>query len=371
MKATSYLRHLPVFGVAVLALAACEQPFGPRANVHDPAGPWVVPASGFTPADGATISDTTPLLDWGDVAGAASYGVQIATSAAGLDTATPVSTSGSLYEVPAALSYGTWYWRVRAANEDGVPAAWSAAWSVAVSEPLLDMVSVTGGTFQMGSVGVAEPVHSVTVSSFLMAKYEVTQALYQTVIGSNPSSFTGDTSRPVETVSWYDAVAFCNALSALESLAACYSINGTTVTVDFTKNGYRLPTEAEWEYAARGGTASLGYRYSGSYAPGDVGWYATNSGNTTHPVGTKAANELGIYDMSGNVWEWCWDWYASYGSLAQTDPTGATSGSDRVLRGGSWYTYADSLRCASRSYYFLSPADRDYGIGFRVVRRGG
>jgi formylglycine-generating enzyme required for sulfatase activity len=252
-----------------------------------------------------------------------------------------------------------------------------AAYAVAPDKPkpvakasanqLLDMVPVADGIFQMGSTSGGSdelPAHSVKVSSFLISKYEVTQAQYQQVVGSNPSHFTGGTDapkRPVEQVSWYDAVSFCNALSDREGFQKVYTINGTNVTADFSKNGYRLPTEAEWEYAARGGNQSRGYAYSGSNTAGDVAWDGSNSGETPHPVGTKAPNELGLFDMSGNVWEWCWDRYGSYGSAAQDNPPGPTSGTYRVLRGGSWDNFGDYGRGAGRVN----------SIGFRPVRRAG
>ena len=129
---------------------------------------------------------------------------------------------------------------------------------------------------------------------------------------------------------------------------------------------YRLPTEAEWEYAARGGNKSNNYTYSGSNTLDNVAWYSSNSGSNTHQVGTKAANELGLYDMSGNVWEWCWDWYGTYSSSAQTNPYGATTGTYRVLRGGSWNYFDDFCRVSNRNY--SSPDNRNYLIGFRVAR---
>ena len=190
----------------------------------------------------------------------------------------------------------------------------------------IGMVKVEAGTFMMGVTSEIQdpsfdekPVHQVTLTNdYYMGKYEVTQALWQAVMGSNPSKFKGD-DLPVEQVSWNDCQEFISKL------------NG------FTGKKFRLPTESEWEYAARGGKKSRGYQYSGSSNISDVAWYYDgNSGSKTHPVGTKQANELGIYDMSGNVWEWCQDWYGSYVSLSQTNPTGAVSGPYRVYRGGSW-----------------------------------
>ena len=160
-------------------------------------------------------------------------------------------------------------------------------------------------------------------------------------------------------------MAFCNALSALEGLTPAYTINGDTVRRNAGASGYRLPTEAQWEYAARGRKLSRGYTYAGSDTVGEVAWYGDYSGERTHEVGGKAANELGLHDMSGNVWEWCWDRWGDYRAEAQTHPTGPSSGSDRVLRGGSWRRSATYVRPAARGNY--SPSLRGYNLGFRVV----
>ncbi|HEX37418.1 MAG TPA: formylglycine-generating enzyme family protein, partial [Candidatus Cloacimonetes bacterium] len=177
----------------------------------------------------------------------------------------------------------------------------------------------------------------------------------------------------VEKVSWYDAVEFCNKKSRKEGLTPCYSGSGKNITCNFNANGYRLPTEAEWEYAARGGHLANGsnlrnggYTYSGSDNIDDVAWYSDNSGRKTHPVGQKQPNELGLYDMSGNVWEWCWDWKGSYSSSSQTNPRGASSGSTRVLRGGGWYGYDNGCRVAYRGTDDPDLSNGDFG--FRFVR---
>jgi formylglycine-generating enzyme required for sulfatase activity len=228
----------------------------------------------------------------------------------------------------------------------------------------------------MGSAsedGDEQPVHPVRVSGFYMSKYEVTQEEWGELMGNNPSNFKGR-KLPVENVSWYDAIDYCNRRSIKEGLIPVYTRSGDAVTWNRSANGYRLPTEAEWEYAARGGVQSRGYVYAGSNNAGDVGWYDGNSGSKTHDVGTKGGNELGLYDMSGNVWEWCWDWYGGYRlpvnlynePLTQTDPVGPDSGSDRVLRGGSWANYAQILRSAYRFSFW--PSYRHNRDGVRLVR---
>ena len=202
------------------------------------------------------------------------------------------------------------------------------------------MIAVEGGTFQMGSpesdteaIDDEKPQHEVTLSNYYFGETEVTQELWEAVMDSNPSGFKGP-KLPVENVSWDDCQTFIGKLNAQ------------------TGKTFRLPTEAEWEYAARGGKKSKGYTYSGSNAIGNVAWYSVNSGDITHEVGTKQANELGIYDMTGNVWEWCQDWYGEtyYEKSSTTDPQGPASGTCRVLRGGSWYSNAKFCRVAHRGY---------------------
>ena len=216
------------------------------------------------------------------------------------------------------------------------------------------MVYVQGGTFTMGATaeqgsdadGREKPTHSVTLSDYYIGKYEVTQAQWTAVMGSNPSNFTGD-NNPVDYVSWDEVQEFITKLNAQ------------------TGKRFRLPAEAEWEYAARGGSQSKGYKYSGSDSIDEVAWCHDNSSSTTHPVGQKTPNELGIYDMSGNVWEWCGDWYGSYSSEAQTNPMGPSSGSSRVLRGGSWNYFARNCRVSYR--FHGTPDYRFNGSGFRLA----
>ena len=194
-----------------------------------------------------------------------------------------------------------------------------------------------------------KPQHSVSVSDFSIGKYEVTQAQWRAVMGKDPAalSFKGCDQCPVERVSWNDIQEFLKILNAK------------------TGKKYRLPTEAEWEYVARGGNQSAGYPYAGSDALAEVAWYNDNSSGKIHPVGQKKANELGLYDMSGNVWEWCQDRYGAYSITSQTNPTGAASGSDRVYRGGSWGDGERVCRVSLRNYYYWS--FRYNSVGFRLV----
>jgi formylglycine-generating enzyme required for sulfatase activity len=213
-----------------------------------------------------------------------------------------------------------------------------------------DMVFIQGGTFLMGSSsGEAdeEPIHWVKLNSFNIGKYEVTQEQWKVVMGSNPSIFSGCDNCPVESVSWNDVQQYITKLNSQ------------------TGKNYRLPTEAEWEFAARGGTSSRGYNYSGSNNWNSVAWFKENSGNMTHEVGGKLANELGIYDMSGNVNEWCSDRYGNYSSNSETNPSGASSGQYHVFRGGNMLLSASDCFTANRER-----STPDFGIstmGFRLV----
>ncbi len=251
-----------------------------------------------------------------------------------------------------------------------------------ISPQGITMLALTGGTFDMGCTAAQQadgnceadesPVHSVTLTKdFWVGETEVTQGQWQALMGNNPSDFgTCGTDCPVENVDWYGALAFANAVSLAEGLAECYTVNGTSVSVNsptgsiYDCDGYRLPTEAEWEYAARAGTDLL---YAGSNTVGDVAWYDGNNTYSTHPVATKQPNDWGLYDMSGNVYEWAWDWYdSSYYSVSPSaDPEGPSSGTYRVSR-GSYYSTSSGLRVADRSRF--APDYRGYRLGLRLAR---
>jgi len=239
-----------------------------------------------------------------------------------------------------------------------------------------EMILVEGGTFQMGREGSAfldeTQVHSVTLSGFYLSKFEVTIEQFTNFciqIGMN--SPIGNGNNAAYNISWQEAVMYANWLSKLNDLDPCYTIKRDkktfSVVLNNTANGYRLPTEAEWEFAARGGSSSKGYAYSGADDPNDVSWNLA-SGNTLHQVGQKLPNELGFYDMSGNVMEWCWDYYDPkyYFSSPKTNPLGPPNGSTRVCRGGNFKSNQETVRVTRRIYY--DEDYRDEGQGLRLAR---
>ncbi|GHV96065.1 hypothetical protein AGMMS50293_23850 [Spirochaetia bacterium] len=276
----------------------------------------------------------------------------------------------------------------------------------------IEMADIPAGTFMMGSpisevgsVSFERPQHEVTLSAFKMSKHEVTQAQWEAVMGegTNPSWFTTSTDFPVEQVSWYDAIVFCNKLSLLAGLDPVYSVSGITdwaglnyssiftsndidwdaAVMDRSKSGYRLPTEAEWEYACRAGTSTRFWSGDDELTLEGKANVADLTGQESDPywteivnirdgyakvapVGTFAANSWGLYDMHGNVWEWCWDWYGAYGAGPDANPTGADFNILRVYRGGSWFSSGWILRSAQRDG--ISPSSRYGDIGFRLVR---
>jgi formylglycine-generating enzyme required for sulfatase activity len=253
-----------------------------------------------------------------------------------------------------------------------------------------DFIRITGGTFRMGSPGEErwrekdETQHQVTVDDFYIGKREVTQREYWEIMGKNAGNFRGDT-LPVENVTWYEAVQYCNAGSIREGLTPAYDITGDTVHWNRNADGYRLPTEAEWEYACRAGTitpfntenhiSTKQANYYGTYPYMIETYYfsqeklATPPGEyrrRTVPVGSFAPNKWGLFDMHGNVGEWCWDWYGAYDSAEQTDPAGASVGTYRVTRGGGWNDFAKHLRSAYRAA--APPSNRMLNVGFRLAR---
>ena len=258
-------------------------------------------------------------------------------------------------------------------------------------------VTISAGSMPLNSDG---SYHVTLTKAYMICDHEVTQKEWQDVMGNNPSYFSSNPAsgeeqenRPVECVSWYDAITYCNKLSIKDGLQPCYSVKVGETEVDwanlkyddiptygkdawnatfcdFSKNGYRLPTEAEWEYAARGGeTANDKPVWAGTTIKSELtnyAWYPENGSSKTHEVKKKLPNGYGLYDMSGNVDELCWDWYGDYASEDAIDPTGAESGSSRVLRGGSWNYHASKCRASFRDYYL--PAMRNGSVGFRLVR---
>lgn len=216
-------------------------------------------------------------------------------------------------------------------------------------DPILDtFILVKGGTFQMGSKEDG-PIHTVTLCDYYIGQTEVTEAQWRAIMGTSPKNFNDCDSCPVSQVSWDDIYSFILKINELRGA-----------------ENYRLPTEAEWEYAARGGSRSKGYVYSGSNDIDAVAWYKKNSNYKKHPVKGKAPNELGLYDMTGNVYEWCSDWYAKYGSEPSTNPTGPNYGDQRVFRGGTWRF--DAYICVVTWHYGYYPHIRDTETGFRLAK---
>lgn len=342
------------------------------------------------PANAATGISTSFTLSWscsGPGAGALAYDVYLSASN---PPAVQVATglSATTFPCTGLANSTTYYWKVNAKDSKGA-ATNGSVWSFTTGSGVISpgMVTVAGGTFKASST-------VVTISGFKIDNYEVTYELWTDVRawasthsytdlapgqnGYNPSG----ANNPVTMVNWYDIVKWCNARSEEDGLTPVYYTDNTQSTiyrtgdldinldaVKWDANGYRLPTETEWEFAARGGNFTRGFTYSGSNTVDNVAWYTGNSGNTTHTVGTKSANELGIYDMSGNAGEWCWDWYGStYPSGGTTDPQGpSTTQTFRLLRGGFFIGEEITCTLATRSYDANGPSHRGI-LGFRCVQ---
>jgi len=342
----------------------------------------------------ATAGDKSVTLSWDSVSGANSYNIYYSTSS-GVTATNGTKLSGKTSPfIHSGLTNGTTYYyavaTVNSVGESGISAEKSAtSGTIEIDlgdEIKMNFVAINAGSFTMGSPNTdsdaaeyEKPQRAVTISQdFFMGECEVTQTQYLKIMGTNPSDFNYDSNLPVEQVSWYDTVSFCNKLSINQNLTPCYTnslgnntINSSdTVICDWSANGYRLPTEAEWEYCCRAGTTTIyccGDTFDGAY-----GWYVRNSPNATRPVGTKLANPWRLHDMHGNVWEWCWDWYGSlYYSqnvnMVHVDPCGPPTGERRVVRGGYYYNNERGIRSGCRNS--IEPAwSLATGIGFRVLR---
>lgn len=328
------------------------------------------------PSDGSAEQAISAILYWNSFPGALYYTLQVSTSES---FSSYVYSQGGLTslnaKIPGLVLGTTYYWRVRAENNSGT-SVWSKVWRFqTIATVGIEMLAIQGGSFSMGdNFGDGKPgekpVHTVTLSPFKMSKTVITRKEW--------SLITNDGERdnyPESGINWFQAVSYCNALSSVSGRTPCYSIGGNTkpsdwktgiIECDFTANGYRLPTEAEWEYAAR--EAGTVIKYAGTNSASELGkyaWYVDNSGGVIHPVAGKLPNSLGLYDMCGNVWQWCWDWCDFYGSGVVTNPTGPVSGTTRILRGGSIFSNTSVCRTTYRSY--INPSNVDNSNGFRVV----
>jgi len=384
LEAMRSIAIIALVAVIGFSMTACEDDTTPKGKTEvDLAVPVL------------TINQGTKTASWAAVTNAnAANGYTIKIGA------TETQVTGTSYSL-SSLAIGTYQISVKTNGYETdthiyKASAYSAAQSFLVS---IDMVWVTGGSFEMGGADSddwltdpAHQVHQVTLTGFFMGKYEVTQGQWETIMETtlaeqnDLSQYQGINGEgdnyPMYQVSWYDALVFCNKLSILEGLTPAYSISDETdpdewgsipessndaiwnaVEIISGSTGYRLPTEAQWEYACRAGTTTPWYCDEDEL--GDYAWYNDENGGTK-PVGTKEPNAWGLYDMHGNVWEWCWDWYDSYADEAQTDPQGASSGSYRVGRGGRWSLSAQHARSAIR--FYIDPFGRGDDLGFRVVR---
>ena len=338
------------------------------------------------PTNGATSVALTTAIEWAKVLTATGYRLSLGTAPGGtqllnnqdLGDTTRYNPIGCLPQNTTVHVSLTPY------NADG-SATGCTGFSFTTGSGVPEMVLVPGGTIKLGG---QPPVTPVTIDSFLIGRYEVTQCEWAGLMGSNPSFFPGcGGDCPVEWVSWYNVIVFCNRLSIQQGLTPVYRINGSTnpnnwgavptnnnnatwdaVVVNWNAKGYRLPTEAEWEYAARGASNTPDYLYAGSNTADEVSWYSGNSPNDTKPVGQKRPNGLKVYDMSGNVWEWCWDWDSVPFPSTTNNPTGPVGGTDRIYRGGAWFytvTYSQIARRGSS----LPPGQRSSSYGFRLARK--
>ena len=233
-----------------------------------------------------------------------------------------------------------------------------------------NFVKVDGGIFVRKSgfqvkKGLSIPEITVKVDDFYIDDFVVVQGDWNEVMDYNPSYFKDD-KLPVECLGWYEAVLFCNKKSEKDRLQSCYVIDGEHVECDFTANGYRLPTEAEWEFAAIGGLKSRGYKYAGSDVLDEVAWYSKNAEKTTHPRAQKFANELGLYDMCGNVFEWCWDWFDKFDCDYMDNPRGPAKGKMKVVRGNNWVN-GESVSEVTRRVH-RDPYCTTHHQGFRIAR---
>ncbi|MDA3852281.1 MAG: SUMF1/EgtB/PvdO family nonheme iron enzyme [Spirochaetaceae bacterium] len=362
--------------------------------------------SGLLPASSQTTTNTIPGFSWDSVTYADYYELQIAGSSDALETADKITCSSNSYTPSNSLSINSnHYWRVRAVKPEGETTQWSDTFILSI-ESFIPMVNLTGGQFSMGNSWDTEDkftaselyVHDVIVSDFSISETEITWAQWKEVYDwaiENGYSFAnpgqagnsgiseGDTEdEPVVNINWRDAMTWCNAASEYQNLPPAYLYDSSVIRdsrdsnetacdnteFNLSSKGYRLPTEAEWEYAARGGNNDTDDSpYAGSSTLNDVAWYLDNSSDDTQPVGAKQPNELGLYDMSGNVWEWCWDWFEEdyYEISDLNDPTGPSAGTYRIFRGGCWKGYAVTCHISSRSR--TNPYRIYDAVGFRPV----